>query len=420
MNKKIVFTIVARNYLAYAIALGKSVYKHNLNTDYAVFLLDDVDKYHRDCIDKLGYISLSASDIAFSEFDHIVFQYNITEASTAVKPFVIKHLLSLQYDAVIYLDPDIQCFQPLDEVFDILKSDNIVITPHSLSPVLDDTFPTDYMHLQTGTYNLGFIAVANRATAHRFVSWWCERLLVSCIEATEMGLFVDQKWIDLVPAYFEGVRILRNLGYNVAYWNLHERTVICDSDGVWRLADSNQPLIFYHFSGVTYSDLSSVTKYAPKSPFRHLRTGEYRFTFDQLPDLKRLYESYATSVRDAGADEFTVVPYAYACYDNGDRITQLERRLFLQMREQYVHQNPFKTTPHSFYARCRNSGLRKPKSPYRVGSSDKNGQQGARWFGLIRTFLKLVVRVVGSDSYVKLAKYAREQMSLLNQTFLVE
>src|ERR1017187_7472506 len=36
-------------------------------------------------------------------------------------------------------------------------------------------------------------------------------------------MFVDQKWINLAPCFFENVKILKQPGCNMAFWNLHER-----------------------------------------------------------------------------------------------------------------------------------------------------------------------------------------------------
>ena len=42
------------------------------------------------------------------------------------------------------------------------------------------------------------------------------------------GLFVDQRWVDLVPALFDDYVVMKRAGLNVAYWNLHERSIELD------------------------------------------------------------------------------------------------------------------------------------------------------------------------------------------------
>ena len=41
-----------------------------------------------------------------------------------------------------------------------------------------------------------------------------------CIVDPERGFFVDQRWMDLVPGLAEDFHLLRDPGFNVAYWNL--------------------------------------------------------------------------------------------------------------------------------------------------------------------------------------------------------
>ena len=42
----------------------------------------------------------------------------------------------------------------------------------------------------------------------------------------------DQRWLDLVPALFDDVHIVRDPGCNVAYWNLPERYVTLTPNGI--------------------------------------------------------------------------------------------------------------------------------------------------------------------------------------------
>jgi hypothetical protein len=37
------------------------------------------------------------------------------------------------------------------------------------------------------------------------------------------GMHVDQNWVNFAPGMQDGVFILRDPAYNIAYWNLHER-----------------------------------------------------------------------------------------------------------------------------------------------------------------------------------------------------
>ena len=61
------------------------------------------------------------------------------------------------------------------------------------------------------------------------------------------GLFVDQKWVDLAPCFFDEIHILRHAGCNVAYWNLRER-FLSDADNRV-VVNGDTPLVFFHYSG---------------------------------------------------------------------------------------------------------------------------------------------------------------------------
>ena len=63
-----------------------------------------------------------------------------------------------------------------------------------------------------------------------FLRWWEERLRRDCRISPEEGLFVDQRWVDFVPSYFEHT-VVTDEGYNVAYWNLFEREFKRAADG---------------------------------------------------------------------------------------------------------------------------------------------------------------------------------------------
>ena len=61
-------------------------------------------------------------------------------------------------------------------------------------------------------------------------------------------MFTDQKWIDLVPACFDGVDIIREPKYNFASWNFWEREV--NGDVPHAMTANGEKIIFFHVSGV--------------------------------------------------------------------------------------------------------------------------------------------------------------------------
>ena len=123
--------------------------------------------------------------------------YDVLELATAVKPWLLQHLLETD-DVACYLDPDIEVFGSLDELERLAARALIVLTPHTTTPMpRDGLIPSELTIRQAGVFNLGFIAVSRDATP--FLAWWSERLRRECRIAPDEGLFVDQRWIDFVP-----------------------------------------------------------------------------------------------------------------------------------------------------------------------------------------------------------------------------
>jgi len=187
----------------------------------------------------------------------------IVEACTAVKGVVLKHLLDREdCESVTYLDPDIWVYAQLTPVWEAMHENSIILTPHMLSPswTREGIFDNEVTTLKHGVFNLGFIAVTADPRGRQFADWWEDRLRTYCWDAPHLGLFTDQRWVDHVPVFFEGVQILRHEGCNVATWNLGERP-ISERDGeLWAGRD---PLVFWHFSSVdTIAHLAQLEKYA--------------------------------------------------------------------------------------------------------------------------------------------------------------
>jgi hypothetical protein len=412
------FTIVARNYLAYAYVLGTSVKQHHPDAVFSVFVMDDVKNAYTRDIEAKGFIALGPKDICIDHYEQFVFKYNITEASTAVKPFVMQHLYESGAKKVIYLDPDIFCYRRFDEVLEALDNHAIVLTPHSASPINPEYFPDDKLFLSSGVYNLGFIGTSNGDTTRHFLKWWRERLYDDCLDATEINLFVDQKWVDLVPAYFDRVCILKNPAYNIAYWNLHERTIE-SVDGTLHVLPANIPVAFIHFSGIVIDGSGQISKYGPRSPFTTNRQIK-RYSLQDRPDLTAPLNTYIEHILAAGMKMYSALPYAYSTYTNGEKISQLERALYHASEEWHNMLDPFQATQHSFWRACRKAGIRVSTS---TDNRDNVGDLEYKYkliFNSIQTMLRMVIKLLGPELYAKFAKYMRQQLLLNNHDFLLK
>ncbi len=170
---------------------------------------------------------VDAAELGIEGFAGWLFKHDVVEACTAVKATMLRHLLGLGAEKVIYLDPDIAVFAPPDLVVERLEGASIVLTPHQVAPdtTAEGVRDNEGGSMRFGVFNLGFLGVRNDRTGRDFAAWWEERLLAACYDAPEAGIFTDQKYCDLVPALFAEVHVERDAGCNVASWNIARRPV---------------------------------------------------------------------------------------------------------------------------------------------------------------------------------------------------
>ena len=291
----IIFTLCSNNYLAQARILAASVRQHQPSWTFIIGLVDKKDAGIP--YDSFGYEVIEMSGVE-PGIDALAGKYNIIELNTCLKPTFFQYLFGPRNaEQVIYLDPDTRLYGPLEEVEKLLADQDIILTPHILSPIAQDgLFPDEPLFLNYGLYNLGFLALRRTGQTLRFLQWWKDRTYLKGYDLPAKGLFTDQLWINLAPLYFDKVWILRHPGYNMGPWNLHERS-LKGRDGQFFL-ESGEPLAFYHFSN-----------FKPAVPRLH---GDYtRHTMAQRPDLRGLYDDYREEMRREGYHQYSVMPCHY-------------------------------------------------------------------------------------------------------------
>jgi len=275
-----------------------------------------------------------ARDLGFERYRSWIFKHDIVEACTAVKGKMLGHLLSLGYDKVVYFDPDIAVFHPLDSVVDRLGECSILLTPHQVDANVAEAAVRDneITSMQYGIYNLGFVAVNNDDTGTAFASWWARQLYFACYDEVESGIFTDQKWCDLVPALFDNVYIVRDPGCNVASWNLSKRRAAITSDGAVLINGS--PLKFYHYTKINAAGDIMTERYAGDNV-----------------EIMEVWNWYKRAIKRVTVQGIPSGYWHYGQFDSGEKIPKAVRILYRRRPDlMAAFPDPFATAGNSFRA----------------------------------------------------------------------
>ena len=298
-----VCTIIAKNYVAHARVLARSLAEHQPESRLWTLVIDDFSRY----IDPAQepFEVLTTADIGCTPFTHMALRYSVLELSTAVKPWLLRHLMSVTGAPVTYLDPDIKIYGPIGRLDELAARHGIALIPHNSEPIpADGRKPSQIDIMIAGVYNLGYVSLAPTPEVDRLLDWWSDRLVRDCRVDPVWGYFVDQRWFDLAPGFLPDLAIVREPEYNVAYWNLHERRL--EHDGGRYVADG-RPLAFFHFSG-----------FDPEHPLI-LSRHQNRIDVVEHPVLEQLLAKYAAEVMAEGHAVSRHWPYGYGALGDGTR-----------------------------------------------------------------------------------------------------
>jgi glycosyltransferase involved in cell wall biosynthesis len=324
-------TIVAKNYLAYARVLMESVRRHHPEAGAYVLLVDDPHGFFDPGQEPFTVLQLA--DVPLPRPRELCFRYELLELATAVKPFFMAELFARGHPRVIFLDPDIVLYRPLEPVLAALSESQVVLTPHLTAPLLDEGKPGERDILQAGTYNLGFLGLSRGAETDALLAWWQKRCERHSLVDPASGLFVDQRWMDLAPAFVESLRVLRHPGLNVAYWNLATRLLTGRPEAP---LVNGAPLYFFHFSGLDPLRPGTLSKHQDRFPGV---VGE---------PLSSLVNAYTAALLAAGYQSSAHWPYTHGTFSDGHPIGRELRDLFREAPEGRFP-DPFQTeVPGSF------------------------------------------------------------------------
>jgi glycosyltransferase involved in cell wall biosynthesis len=329
------FTICARNYLAFAVTLGESLRRQHPAAHFTIWLLDqgELPPVPPEIVIRL----VEDDAVPGGEFMDLCLRYNITELATAVKPACMMRHFRDGAERVLYMDPDIYVFRPLQAVMDALEAGaQGVLIPHILQPLpRDDAHPDDLDILRSGTYNLGFLALTAGSETDALLNWWWSWLRTHAF-SHRGGVFTDQKWMNFAVVFWPRLHVLRHPGYNVAYWNLPQRRLTRVGDD-WQV--DGEPLVFFHFSGFNPANPQLLSKH------------QNRILIKPWSDLAKLLDFYVGEIMSRGHSQLQQLPLPRLSFANGVFFDWVCQRLYQEAKDQgrrFAH--PLAIGPGTFFA----------------------------------------------------------------------
>ncbi|MEZ4903935.1 MAG: glycosyl transferase [Spirosomataceae bacterium] len=294
---RLVFTICTLSHLAQAKTMADSLLKHNPDYQVVIGLFDKVS--NRDVSSVKNYTLVEINDTQIPDFEQLFSRYTPFELSCLAKPYLanwlLKHYPKVQ--KLLYFDSDILFFNSVASIEEDLEKYPIVLTPHVTQPLVGTGTPHLRNFLNAGLYNGGFFAIKREKEALDFLNWWQERVWQEGYLNFAEGMFVDQLWLNYVPLFYPNTLISGNVGYNLAYWNMHERKVSQKGEQFW--VNNHTPLLFFHFSGYSLAHANQLSVH------------QDRYSFENRPDIKPLYDIYKQLLQENNDTQFKTLPNAY-------------------------------------------------------------------------------------------------------------
>lgn len=330
----LVYTSITKNYLPKARVLAKSLKKFHPEWDFYLVISDSLPA-HFNLDDEPFDGLLTLQDLGINNYSSWSFGHSLVELCTAVKGPAAKIFAAMPYvDKIMYLDPDIKVFNSLSDLDRLLDEADILLTPHLLIPESENNaiLDNEISALKHGVFNLGFFAAKTSGQGLNFINWWSDRLSEFCLNDIPNGLFTDQRWCDLAPAFFSNLKIIFDPGYNVATWNIAHRPLsrALNSD----IFAGKSPLRFYHFTSFDNGNgAGMLDKYAGNQMV-----------------AKQIWSDYAQDLLENGHFSNAQSDWAFEKFDGGEKIPNELRRLYKSRVDlQNAFPDPYSISKPSLY-----------------------------------------------------------------------
>lgn len=266
-------TIITSNYMPFARALYNSLQKFNKSAQLHVLItdsekpVDGIENFHPVLLNQISGIRL------FKEIEKKYAHTNSDFFRWSLKPILMTWLLEQGFEKVTFLDPDVYFVGDYNFLVEKLDTSSILLTPHWSNT--DPYFLEESLIyiMRNGLYNAGFVGASKKGI--NALKWWTEACHYNIDRRTDLGIYVDQKYLDILPVEYPGVEIIRHRGCNIASWNMNsnKRGIV---DGKLLINNEFEP-VFIHFTKDTIRHILNLNDF-------HLRPylDEYSNEFTKL------------------------------------------------------------------------------------------------------------------------------------------
>ena len=165
---------------------------------------------------------IRADELPIAQWESMIGQYCELELQAAIKPFLIRRLVSTfpDYQHLIYFAPTTQVFGCLEKIVD--PSAFIQLTPNRTEPIDEAAIEglDDKRILNIGMYHAGAIIFHQSEQLDTLLNWWEERAIDRHYLNLCDGMALDQLWLNYLPIYFDNVKTIRNSTWHIGLHSL--------------------------------------------------------------------------------------------------------------------------------------------------------------------------------------------------------
>jgi lipopolysaccharide biosynthesis glycosyltransferase len=294
------FTVVTRNYLVYADTLYESLIQVSPACKFCCLVVDAIRSEDEGVLAGVRFEILYPLELGIKNFSEMTVFYNAFELSNALKAVVMRHVIfDLGFISGVYLDSDILVFGSFDPILEAMKTASFGFTPHFTTPIPSDGLkPNDLTFLQSGIFNGGVWIFNKTDSSKQVLDWLVNASEIYGFNDQPNGMFVDQKLICQAAGIFNNYfSAINNIGCNVAYWNLHERSIERIGDDYYV---NSQPLVCFHYSG-----------YKPGATHLSLHSERFKDAEQQSMTLKGILLRYANLLERSELKFSLEIPYRF-------------------------------------------------------------------------------------------------------------